>query len=118
MIKLIQAEKLNWVVENTNPGLLTPKPFHFPGHHSVSLWIIILNTYKISWGFYYSANTLNFRNSFTGVNGKLEAEERMKVNGNFMFCDPVQLGLGPFDCFTHVITFFRAVFEKEEVLYS
>lgn len=35
-----------------------------------------------------------------------------------MFCDHVQLGLRPFDCFTHVITFFRAVFEKEEVLYS
>ena len=42
--KFTQAEKVNWDVKYPNPGLLTPKPFHFPGHHSVSLWIIILNT--------------------------------------------------------------------------
>ena len=59
-------------VMNPNAGLLTPEPLHFPGHHSDSLWIIILTTYTFPGGSYYSENAWTFRNGIAGANGKLQ----------------------------------------------
>lgn len=57
----------------------------------------------------------NFRNRFADANDKLQAEERLKVNGFLMFYDPIQPGAAPFGCFTTVaVIFFQAIFEKEE----
>lgn len=108
MFELAPAVKVSWDFKNPNTGLLTPQPFHFPQHHSVSLWVITLNTYKISWGFYNLENAWNFRNGFAGIYGKLQAEETVTVNGCHV------LSLESTWSQPHAIPSFQAVFEKKK----